>query len=235
MQPSVPEPSIRNIGTAGMWSAMNRASLTSYSWNRPVEGPHVRSRSTTWSRTSGGLEPRTVGPPACRKSRYSLPSRSVRWHPDALVMTSGNGMLNARLCCTPPGMYWAASVVIAFEDWQCFSKWSSRYPCRASRRSARMGWEISASRSAITRGTSGYWLIAKPSATGSSWGDTPIQPPAGRDPTPCPGILPRPTSDVRARGRGRLRRPRGSRTARPTYHGSARAALVEAHVPPGAG
>ena len=122
MHPSVPDPSIRNIGTAGMWSAMKRASFSSYSWNSPVDGPHVRSRSITWSRTSGGFDPSTVGPPAWRKSRYSLPSRSCRWQPSALVITSGKGMLNARLCCTPPGMYSAASVVIAFDDWQRFSK-----------------------------------------------------------------------------------------------------------------
>ena len=41
-------------------------------------------------------------------------------------MTNGKGMLNARLCWTPPGMYSAASAVIAFDDWQRFSKWSSR-------------------------------------------------------------------------------------------------------------
>ena len=68
MQASVPEPSIRNISTVGTESEIFLASLYSNSWNKPVDGPQVFRRSITFSRTTFGLEPSTVGPPACRKS-----------------------------------------------------------------------------------------------------------------------------------------------------------------------
>gem|GEM_PF-4009862 len=66
---SVPEPSMRNISTAGMCEHISLASLSSNSWNRPVEGPTRLSTSITWAWTTGSLLPSIVGPPACRKSR----------------------------------------------------------------------------------------------------------------------------------------------------------------------
>ena len=65
---SVPEPSIRNISTEGTRSEIFLASLYSYSWNRPVEGPQVLSSSMTGSRTAGTLLPKIVGPPAWSRS-----------------------------------------------------------------------------------------------------------------------------------------------------------------------
>jgi len=49
--PSVPEASMRNISTDGTSRQMSSASLTSYSCNRPVTGPHSRSVSVTRSST----------------------------------------------------------------------------------------------------------------------------------------------------------------------------------------
>ena len=68
MAASVPEPSIRNISTEGTRSEIFFASLYSYSWNSPVEGPQVLSSSITRSRTWGMLLPRMVGPPAWSRS-----------------------------------------------------------------------------------------------------------------------------------------------------------------------
>jgi hypothetical protein len=49
--PSVPDPSMRNISTFGMKRLISRASFSSYSWNSPVTGPQLCSRSITFSRT----------------------------------------------------------------------------------------------------------------------------------------------------------------------------------------
>ena len=68
MAASVPEPSMRNISTEGTRSEIFFASLYSYSWNSPVEGPQVFKRSMTCSRTAGTLLPRMVGPPAWSRS-----------------------------------------------------------------------------------------------------------------------------------------------------------------------
>ncbi len=68
MQASVPDPSMRNISTEGKQSEIFFASLYSHSEKRPVDGPQVFRRSMTASRTTGSFEPRTVGPPACRRS-----------------------------------------------------------------------------------------------------------------------------------------------------------------------
>ena len=51
MQASVPLPSMRKRLHRGHVRAISCASFSSYSWNRPVTGPHSRSSSITFSRT----------------------------------------------------------------------------------------------------------------------------------------------------------------------------------------
>ena len=48
---SVPEPSMRNISTEGISRLTSSASLSSYSWKRPVTGPDCATTSATFSRT----------------------------------------------------------------------------------------------------------------------------------------------------------------------------------------
>ncbi|CQB89144.1 Uncharacterised protein [Chlamydia trachomatis] len=90
-------------------------------------GPQVSSNSFTFVRTDSGLEPSTVGPPACKKSQYSLPSISRSLLPLALSKAKGKGWLKARLCCTPPGITSFADSIMRFDFWHFFSKYSSSY------------------------------------------------------------------------------------------------------------
>ncbi len=48
---SVPEPSMRNISQAGISRFTSAASLSSYSWKRPVTGPDCSTTSATCRRT----------------------------------------------------------------------------------------------------------------------------------------------------------------------------------------
>ncbi len=48
---SVPDPSERYISTCGMYRWIDSASLSSYSWKRPVTGPDSRITSATRSFT----------------------------------------------------------------------------------------------------------------------------------------------------------------------------------------
>ena len=57
-----------DISTDGTRSDIFFASLYSYSWKRPVDGPQVLISSITGSLTASILEPKTVGPPACKRS-----------------------------------------------------------------------------------------------------------------------------------------------------------------------
>ena len=48
---SVPDPSMRNCSQAGIRRLTNCASLSSYSWKRPVTGPDCSTTSATFSRS----------------------------------------------------------------------------------------------------------------------------------------------------------------------------------------